>query len=562
MVLGMNTKSDPSEGVLRNETGVVGNPADYAHLVKDAATADAAEHTMSVRQAFKIHKKAVFWSMALSAALIMEGYDVVIIGSFYGHPSFLRRFGETAEDGTRYIPAQWQSALSNGSSAGGIIGLMINGWAAERFGPKQVYLAGMVAMVGAIFITFFANSLGMLVAGEVICGLPWGVFQTLTTAYAAEVCPIQLRGYLSSYVNFCWGVGILISSGVAKATITDLSDMGWKLPFALQWIWPVPLFIMACFVPQSPWWLVRQGRYQDAERSVARLTDAEHYSELEVKQSVAMMIHTTEMEKQTTAGASYIDCFRGVDRRRSEIAMMVFAGQLLSGQNLIGQGVQFLQRAGIDTEASFSVNMGLNSMFCIGTICSWFLLSKFGRRTLYISGFVCMDIVLLIIGGLAFKDTSGTAWASGILLICLNLIYNSTLGPVCYTLISEVGSTRLRQKTVVLARISYQIMNIICGIIVPRMLSPDAWNLRSKSAFVFVGTCTLTLIYMILRLPETRNRSYGELDILFENRVPAWRFSKTKVDQFNLEHHQEELDHSDKQDLKGDAEHAEYPALR
>ena len=73
MVLGMNTKSDPSEGVLRNETGVVGNPADYAHLVKDAATADAAEHTMSVRQAFKIHKKAVFWSMALSAALIMEG---------------------------------------------------------------------------------------------------------------------------------------------------------------------------------------------------------------------------------------------------------------------------------------------------------------------------------------------------------------------------------------------------------------------------------------------------------------------------------------------------------
>jgi hypothetical protein len=73
MVLGMNTKLDPSEGVLRNETGAVGNPADYAHLVKDAATADAAEHTMSVRQAFKIHKKAVFWSMALSAALIMEG---------------------------------------------------------------------------------------------------------------------------------------------------------------------------------------------------------------------------------------------------------------------------------------------------------------------------------------------------------------------------------------------------------------------------------------------------------------------------------------------------------
>jgi len=73
MVMGFNSKSE-TDAVLRNETNVVGNPADYAHLVKDAATADAAEHNMSVRQAFKIHKKAVFWSMALSAALIVGAF--------------------------------------------------------------------------------------------------------------------------------------------------------------------------------------------------------------------------------------------------------------------------------------------------------------------------------------------------------------------------------------------------------------------------------------------------------------------------------------------------------
>jgi hypothetical protein len=64
----------------------------------------------------------------------------------------------------------------------------------------------------------------MLVIGEVLCGIPWGVFQTLTTAYASEVCPIQLRGYLTAYVNLCWGAGILLSSGVVKATEPIGSD--------------------------------------------------------------------------------------------------------------------------------------------------------------------------------------------------------------------------------------------------------------------------------------------------------------------------------------------------
>jgi SP family general alpha glucoside:H+ symporter-like MFS transporter len=72
----------------------------------------------------------------------------------------------------------------------------------------------MVAMIAAIFIPFFSNSLGMLVAGEVLCGLPWGVFQTLTTAYAAEVCPIQLRGYLASCES-----GMVL--GVMDATNVD-----------------------------------------------------------------------------------------------------------------------------------------------------------------------------------------------------------------------------------------------------------------------------------------------------------------------------------------------------
>lgn len=72
--------------------------------------------------------------------------------------------------------------------------------------------------------------------------------------------------------------------------------------------------------------------------------------------------------------------------------------------------------------------------------------------------------------------------------------------------------------------------NIICGIIVPRMLSPTAWNWGPKSGIFWAGSCFLCLLYCIFRLPETRGRSYGELDLMFQNHIPAWRFSKTNVD--------------------------------
>lgn len=160
------------------------------------------------------------------------------------------------------------------------------------------------------------------------------------------------------------------------------------------------------------------------------------------------------------------------------------------------------------------------------------MLYKFGRRTLYLSGCIAMAVVLLLTGCLAFDKDSGASWAAGVLLICLNLVYNSTLGPVCYTLIAEVGSTRLRGKTVALSRVSYQIVNIICGIIMPRMLSPASWNWGQKCAFFWLGSCSLCIVYVYFRVPETRGRSYAELDTLFENGVPAWRFSSTKVDQF------------------------------
>jgi SP family general alpha glucoside:H+ symporter-like MFS transporter len=91
--------------------------------------------------------------------------------------------------------------LSNGSTAGSILGLFANGMLTEWFGYRKTMIGALIALGGFIFLSFFAFNLETLLASQILCGLSWGVFSTLTTTYAAEVMPLNLRGYLTANVN-------------------------------------------------------------------------------------------------------------------------------------------------------------------------------------------------------------------------------------------------------------------------------------------------------------------------------------------------------------------------
>lgn len=188
----------------------------FATLSLDAKDATDKEHRMTLRQALKLYPKAIGWSIFLSSAVAMEGYDIVLIASFFAFPPFTKQFGKQLANEKYQVTAPWQSALSNGARVGEILGLTINGIVAERYGYRKTMIGTLIAMIAFIFILFFATNIGTLVAGEILLGIPWGVFQTLTTTYAAEVCPVVLRGYLTTYVNLMWGLGQLIAVAVLR----------------------------------------------------------------------------------------------------------------------------------------------------------------------------------------------------------------------------------------------------------------------------------------------------------------------------------------------------------
>ncbi|TVY29155.1 Maltose permease [Lachnellula hyalina] len=534
-------------------------------LIRNARTATDSEHSMSLLQGIKLYPKAVAWSMLISTCICMEGYDVCLLSNFYGFPQFNKKYGNELADGTYQVSPAWQAGLSNGANVGEIIGLFINGFVSERFGYRYTVMTCLTLIIAFTAIFFTAKDVVSLQVAEILCGIPWGVFQTLTITYASEVCPVALRGYLTTYVNFCWGLGQVIGIGVIKSMLGRTDEWAYRIPYALQWMWPVPLLVGICLAPESPWWLVRKGKIEQAKKSLLRLTSLNRETNFDADDTIAMMVHTTALEEkvksassikvilltspnQITKGASYLDCFRGTDLRRTEvmpayrpihIVCMVWAIQNLSGNSFSGYSTYFLEQAGLATPKAYDFALGQYGFNMIGVFGAWFLMSLgFGRRSLYIYGLCGLCSMLFIIGFLglvpeAHRDQASIA--TGSMLLVWALCYQLTVGTVCYSLVAELSTRRLQIKTVVLGRNLYNIVAIICSTITPYMLNPTAWNWQNYAGFFWSGICFLCIIYTYFRVPEPQGRSFAELDLLFERGVSARKFASTSVDVFDDE---------------------------
>lgn len=525
-------------------------------LSVEARAATKAEHKMTFISGVRTYPKAIMWSFILSMTIVMEGYDLTLINSFFALPVFRHAYGTPlhphAPKGHRdyQISPAWQSGLTNGAVAAEVVGLFFNGYLADRFGYHKTMVATLIWMCLFVFLAFFAFNIEMLLASQILCGLPWGIFQTLSTTYAAEVMPTVLRSYLTSNVNMCWLIGQILGVGIVRALVHNTSEWSYRIPFGLQWAFAFPILIIVIFAPESPWWLIRHEQPDEAKRSLLRLTSAKEREAtgFNADETIAMMRHTNEVErylmakeayksgdesqqsKKARGQTSYLDCFRGPDLRRTEITCMVWATQALCGNVLTGYSAYFYEQAGFSTTNAFNLGVGMYGFAIFCGILAWFWMRRVGRRTLYLIG-LAGSLIILLAGGIvaSLPVTNGTSWALGSIVIVLTGVYDATIGPVCYVLVAEIPSSRLRIKTVVLARILYNIVGLITNTITPRMLNPTAWNWGGKTCYFYAGTTALCLLWCWFRLPDPFGLTYLELDILFEKRAKARKFREFQV---------------------------------
>ncbi|KAL7933180.1 general substrate transporter [Trichoderma chlorosporum] len=511
--------------------GETGKMASISEAMANNGT--ATEHRLGSWEAFKLYRKGAFWSMFISLSIIMRAYDIEISGNFFALPAFQKHFGVDygPDHGGFQIPARWQVAMGMGSLVGQIVGAYIVSFPMEKFGRKKTFAVCLVLTAILTFMQFFANTIGVLTASQYLSGIVWGGYCVIATTYASEVLPLSLRGFLTGYINLCYVMGQFIQTGVTRGFINRSDQWAYKIPFAIQWIWPVVLLAGLPFAPESPWWLVRQNKMDQAERSLIKLVQKD--SGINTKETLAMMVKTDLLEREMEVGTTYADCWKGHNRRRMEICILLFVIQNFSG-NPVGFATYFFEQIGLNNVQAFDMGVGLNGVGFVGTCLSAIPLIYLGRRPAYIFGLSFMVATLFVVALLTFAHDYTTnfsyRWAQATLLVILQFVWQATLGPLTYVVVCETPSTKLRSKTIAIATMIDAVTGLVTSVIGPYLLNPGAAGAGAKIEFLYGGISVFSLIWTIFRMPETKGRTYEELDIMFERGVPARKFATYKIE--------------------------------
>ncbi|KAK4213168.1 alpha-glucosides permease MPH3 [Rhypophila decipiens] len=502
--------------------------AKLAEYKAGAIDAENAELRMGVLEAVRLYPMASLWAFIMSCTIIMESYCVFLMGAFVAMDQFKKEYGVTDQYGKLQIEASWQSALQMGGPLGAIVGVVIAGPITSKIGYRWATIGGLMVLNCFIFVFYFANSLAVMFVSQLLEGIPWGVFIANAPAYCSEIVPIQLRAPATQMLQMFWAIGAIIVGGVCYVYEGKMESSAYRIPIALQWMFPTPLAVLLYMAPESPWWLVRKGRLEEAAKSVRRLGSAKVTTNPE--ESVAMMRRTIDLEK-TDKEPSLVELFRGTDLYRTLIVCGVYAAQNLTGNLIANQAVYFFRQAGIDSQLAFALGLITSALQTVFVMLSWILTTYLGRRTIYVWGSfinVCFLVALGVAGSVPASNASSLAMASLGLIVSVGF----TLGPApaSWVIIGETSAIRLRPLTTGIGRGAYYVVNIPCIFLATYMLNTTGVNLGGRCGYVWGATGFVCFVVAYFYLPEMKGRSYREIDIMFKRKVPARKWKETVID--------------------------------
>ncbi|PYH44692.1 MFS general substrate transporter [Aspergillus saccharolyticus JOP 1030-1] len=479
-------------------------------------------------EALRQNPLIILFCLYANVGALMYGFDNLVLSLS------LQKFGSLVH-GTYTIPAYWQSLWNALSQVATMIGSTVGGFISDRLGRRVAFLVAACLSSAGFAVVYTANTPGVFLAGKIINGLALGIALTTGQTYVSEITPLPLRGIALSAYTFCMNLGYMIAASVALPRLTMTTDAAYKVLFACGWVWPGLLFLFLLLVPESPYFLVANDKPAHAARALTRLGT----NPARIPALLDEIIRTNEEEKRRAAQskeASFLDCFRGPNWRRTRIILYCNALPQVIGSSFMTNGPYFLVQAGMSA-AKIGMMTEIGIAFGIASsLLTGYVMTVYGRRTLVLFG-MGLSTGLFTVMGIAgcFPHSSAALWVVGIFLQLSWWVYGPAIGPAM-AIAGEVSAVRLRAKSLALGFTFNYFFSTVWNVIMPYLYNSDEADLGGLIGWIFAGMGAVMFVVLFFELPETQGRSFEELDEMFTEKVATRRFAEFQCSRVMMEY--------------------------
>lgn len=384
---------------------------------------------------------------------------------------------------------------------GAIIGAFGSGVLSDKYGRKSVLI--FVALFFAVSCTFtaLATSSVIFISARLFGGLAVGAASVLSPMYVAEVAPAKSRGMLVAIYQLAIVLGILCSYTI-NYWLHDI-DNNWRWMFATGIVPSVLFFVGLFFIPESPRWLFRAGRRTEALKVLTRI-GGESLANVEI-------LGIAESLKGNSNSVSLNELFRPSSRKVILVGFFLAILVQISGINtIVDYAPKILLAAGVEINNALLQTSLVGFINFVFTFVAIVFIDKIGRRYLYLIGSMGMVVTLLMLAVSFYFKMEGI-----FTLICILMFiafFASCIGPVFWTLVSEIFPNRIRGKAVAFASFTQWIFNFLVVLLFPHFLA----SFGGAKTFLFLAVMSLLQwLFTYLYVPETKGKSLEEIENLW-----------------------------------------------
>lgn len=420
------------------------------------------------------------------------GYDTAVVSGAIG---FLKTHFQLSADLTGWAA----SSLLVGCMAGAIIG----GPAGDRFGRKSCLIACGLLFALSSLVSALPQNLAQFAWARFAGGVAIGAASMLSPLYIAEIAPERIRGTLVALYQLAIVVGILVVFFV-NLEIQRLGDEAWNVNTGWRWMFasliaPSVLFsVFMMLVPESPRWLMKMGRRNEAQSILTRV-GGPAAAERELQQ-------IDEALRQEEGRFS--ELFRPGYRRALMIGIMLAVFGQFSGINAIMYyAPEIFKAAGSGTDVAFQQTVTVGLVNLAFTFVAIWLVDRAGRRPLLIAGTAVQVVSLFLVGMMSQSQDSRALLLLSILAFVA--AFAVAMGPIPWIINSEIFPTKLRGRAMSVAIFMLWLADFVVTQTFP-MLQEGIGQV--KTFWVYAFCSLLSLLFVIYWVPETKGRTLEEIE--------------------------------------------------